>query len=130
MTKPRSRRARGQSEIAGLVWRFFCDALTPEDEAGDTWTLLGLRHDIEHLIIVSPPLTRPLSETWHDHEAEIVAWWIEERPGTRPTCWWRYSAPEPRQSHESEAGYLKRLGLFRPGEEKRLRPADFAGRAN
>ena len=45
----------------------------------------------------------------------IVQEWIIDRPGTRPTCWWKFQAPEPRvrcggigtPSHERLANVLR-----------------------
>ena len=34
---------------------------------------------------------------WDRVRDEILAGWIEQRPGSRPLYWWRYSAPEPRR---------------------------------
>ena len=95
---------------------------------------------------------------WRAHREEILAGWIKRRRGTRPSCWWRFDAPqEPRlqvggkgepwpQSEfderrfpmgwlavdaadppllESDAAFLKRLGLLLPGEAQRLRAADY-----
>jgi hypothetical protein len=38
-----------------------------------------------------------LRSAWEKSKAEILAEWIDEKPGTRPWAWWRYSAPEPRR---------------------------------
>ena len=34
---------------------------------------------------------------WTAHAAAIVSDWAEQRPGTRPSFWWKYDAPEQRQ---------------------------------
>lgn len=34
---------------------------------------------------------------WGQLRDEIVASWAEQRPGTRPTAWWRFDASEPRR---------------------------------
>jgi hypothetical protein len=34
-----------------------------------------------------------LAELWRLHGADVTAKWIKERPGTRPTMWWRFDAP-------------------------------------
>jgi hypothetical protein len=121
MTRARS---RSVSEIDPLVWRFLCDTNTPADEENHKWTLLGLRCDDENLVWPTP-LSGTIRDVWKTHEPGILAWWAKEKAGTRPTCWWKYTAPEPRRPGESEASCLKRLGLFKPGEEKRLRASDF-----
>lgn len=45
----------------------------------------------------------------------------DREPGTRPTAWWDYEAPEPLRAGESEYEYLKRLGLLLPWEAKQLK---------
>ncbi len=127
-----------------------------------------------------------LEEVWNDFLADALETWIADWPGSRPKCWWRYSAPEPRRrlggvgeacherlaytpwfeygvpvswidrelaaslnpagypggkamdpplvpidaddppSFESQATYLDRLGLFQPGERRRLGRANFS----
>jgi hypothetical protein len=37
------------------------------------------------------------ADLWREHEAEVVAEWAAEHPGTRPPLWWRTSAPEGRR---------------------------------
>src|SRR5262249_30919279 len=36
-------------------------------------------------------------QLWAENGQDIVKWWAGERPGTRPWCWWKYEAPEPRK---------------------------------
>ena len=135
-----------------------------------------------------------LATLWATHSERIVAEHVVESPGTRPSRWWRYVAPEPRRRlggagtpvseallackpiyqdglpaiwitpgqvkyysgtavnirgepigeryptdafkgvaidhndpprFESQAAYLKRLGLFLSGEERQLKKTDF-----
>lgn len=35
--------------------------------------------------------------TWEQIREEFIARWAEQRPGTRPTAWWRFDASEPRR---------------------------------
>jgi hypothetical protein len=175
MTKARPRRDRTEPEIDELSWRFLCDATTPEDEAEKNWHLLTLRFDEKELAVFPPPTGKSTSQLWAEFREQVLEWWLKERPGTRPWCWWRFDAPERRRRvggtgttysefgnrdeytpdfglptprawltgfeassrdvepfdpanppiFEAEAVYLKRLGLFLPGEEKRLEPSDF-----
>jgi hypothetical protein len=37
-----------------------------------------------------------LESIWRDYAGVVVTEWIIERPGTRPSTWWRSDAPEPR----------------------------------
>lgn len=34
-----------------------------------------------------------LEAMWREHGAEFVEEWAARSPGTRPACWWRWSAP-------------------------------------
>lgn len=38
-----------------------------------------------------------LREVWEELRGEVLAAWIEKRPGTRPLRWWEYDAPELRR---------------------------------
>jgi hypothetical protein len=66
-----------------------------------------------------------LRELWATHGAEVLAHWTQERPGTRPSTWWR-AYPEHRRVRlnmkfrESEASFLLRNDLLLPGERERL----------
>jgi hypothetical protein len=66
---------------------------------------------------------------WCEHGDTIVARHVDRYPGSRPVNWWRFDAPEPRCSDESQSAYLKRRGLLLPGERERLRPCDFSAEA-
>jgi len=176
MTKARPRRPRNDADIDELSWRFLCDATTPEDEAKHHWHLHTLRFDEKDFAIVPPPTGKSTSELWAEFREQVLEWWLKERPGTRPWCWWQFDAPERRRRvggtgttfsefgrdrdeytpdfglptprawltgyeassrgvqsldpadpplFEAQATYLKRLGLFLPGEEGRLKPGDF-----
>jgi hypothetical protein len=57
---------------------------------------------------------------WEQHRDRIVAEHVAENPGTRPTRWWEFDAPEPWDDDESEEEYLERLGLLPSGEQERL----------
>ena len=54
-------------------------------------------------------------QLWSEHGQMIVQEWIIDRPGTRPTCWWKFQAPGPRvrcsgigtPSHERLANVLR-----------------------
>jgi hypothetical protein len=73
-------------------------------------------------------------DLWRQHADSVLREWVLDRPGTRPSGWWRFSADRPRErprvQHqpslvESEASYLLRNNLLLPGERRRLRAADF-----
>ena len=93
---------------------------------------------------------------WREHRDQVLEDWIKKHPGTRPSQWWRFEAPERRRQvsggrprptsrvmfhypkgvpfplhrdddtrFESEASYLRRLGLLRAPEARRLTEADY-----
>jgi hypothetical protein len=39
----------------------------------------------------------PGAELWAQHRDEVLAYWVEAHPGTRPLGWWRLEAPGLRQ---------------------------------
>jgi hypothetical protein len=65
------------------------------------------RHDISpnlRAALFGEPLPEPdaaywpdfdnlLEAAWREHERTILAAWCATYPGTRPPCWWRWSAP-------------------------------------
>jgi hypothetical protein len=86
---------------------------------------------------------------WRSAQPNALREWIRHHPGTRPRCWWAFSAPEPmravvrgrgtpllaelvcgRPVHwrdwssdleiESQAAYLRRHGLLTAGESTRI----------
>jgi hypothetical protein len=95
MTKARPRRDRTEPEIDEESWRFLCDAVTAEDLAG--WLNITLVFNLDDKGVVAPPTGKTTSELWAQFGADVLAWWIKENPGTRPWCWWKFAAPEPRR---------------------------------
>ena len=88
MPTNRSRRPRNRrhAEISEVAWRFLNDAPAPGDS--DTWEHFMLKYNHhDHGRGYS------CEDLWNLYADEITAAWIKERPGTRPKCWWRYSAP-------------------------------------
>jgi hypothetical protein len=59
-------------------------------------------------------------ERWRLAEPTVLFWWKRNRPGTRPSRWWVWSAPELRPKGESELDYLRRHGLLDKVEEALL----------
>jgi hypothetical protein len=68
---------------------------------------------------------RSLHSFWDEHSAAIIAEWVIDRPGTRPSLFWLFDAPEPRCAFESEAAFLDRFQLLLPGEKRRIASSDF-----
>ena len=42
-------------------------------------------------------LSDRLPSLWQEHGPAILTSWIEAKPGTRPSCWWKFDAPENRR---------------------------------
>jgi hypothetical protein len=82
----RTRRTRSRrANISALAWRFLTDTSTPAD-----------CQTFEHFFLHGNRYNRAGSNAeslWLSAADEIVTAWIKEHPGTRPACWWRYSAP-------------------------------------
>lgn len=60
---------------------------------------------------------------WRELGDTIVARHIARYPRTRPVNWWRFDAPEPRRSGETQYQYLARHGLLAPSERRSQRSA-------
>ena len=101
-------------DLPGPVLRTLFDCETQEDWHGPVWAVWELRYgDAAHC------------PEWTQHKAAILAVWIADRPGTRPSIWWRLDAPGERPPGESQASFLKRHKLLLRGEGRRLGLADF-----
>ena len=37
---------------------------------------------------------RPCLDLWRLYGPMVLELWIKERPGTRPSCWWRFEGPD------------------------------------
>src|SRR5207302_945924 len=57
--------------------------------------------DLEYTLLTAPWRGDGLNVTgeqlWAEYGEQATAEWVERYPGTRPTPWWRYAVPEPRQ---------------------------------
>jgi hypothetical protein len=97
MTRPRRPRGgvRGMSQA---LWLDFVDEPIPDE----LWGELFFIREEERL------------EQWRLLRDQIIEAWARERPGTRPSHWWRYTAPkEPVPvygGHRLEAAHRRRLG--------------------
>ena len=49
------------------------------------------------LFLLRHPDGRALGEAWQRHGDAVTRAWARRYPGTRPSAWWRFTAPEPRQ---------------------------------
>lgn len=84
----------------------------------------GNRFAVHSFARVAPAL-------WRAHRDAILADWIDDKPGTRPSCWWMLDAPNPPppwrtwsiRNHPIPAAeqraFLQRHGLLLPCEADR-----------
>lgn len=89
----RTRRSRGRTrDITEAQWAYINDADLPEGTTGcERYEL-----DFNTSLSASGPLT---SELWSAFGVAVIDRWAVERPGTRPSCWWRFASNEPRLRH-------------------------------
>ena len=57
---------------------------------------------------------------WSQYRDEVLTYWTDKHPGTRPARWWLYEANQDAPPRRKQAGILRRLGLLTADEEKRL----------
>jgi hypothetical protein len=81
----RRRHDRRRIEIPPEVIDYFLERESdPPRESALEWCL---EYDNDIALDALP------STYWSPAEEEVLEEWIETRPGTRPLCWWRWSAP-------------------------------------
>ena len=99
--------ARHPSELLPVEWAFLHDQREPEDaEFGVWWSLC--RGDGDDAFRPGRP---SVSQMWAQLGAQITAEHVAEWPGSRPKCWWRYDAPEPRRRLDANPGQPGRPDL-------------------
>lgn len=60
------------------------------------WAILtdDLPHaNADRFVLLESESYNDLLPYWNEHRRAILADWIKAKPGTRPSCWWRYEAP-------------------------------------
>jgi hypothetical protein len=79
----------------------------------------GSDEDIERFCLEAGIGEVTLEELWRRHKDAVLAAWVEERPGSRPSCWWRWDAKEGRRKvgGAGEARYLR----YEPGKYRSLK---------
>ena len=85
-----SKSRRTDGDITDLQWDFLHDQIATDDPRRTAqehrWALYELTTNRK----VGQISARPCAELWARHGPQILAWWITEHPGTRPSCWWRF----------------------------------------
>jgi hypothetical protein len=130
MLKRRVGKLHTSGELLEVELLFLRDEELPEDRpfADDCawWSMLGMaggwggpRKEREPEGFLGP--ARPsVFDMWRAVGEGIVQDWIKDAPGTRPRCWWKFDAPEPRAAGETQVEYLRRHSLLLPGEARQL----------
>lgn len=78
--RPSSIRKRSRPKLTDDEWRYFFDR---EPENRFLRFTLGRGRG---------------ASLWEEAREKVLKWWIEARPGTRPSAWWRSDAPRmPKQ---------------------------------
>jgi hypothetical protein len=98
---PRKRRidkAKPHAEISAAAWAFLNDLATPDDSES---TL--------EIFMLDDPNGEALREVWDRARAEVLAGWIKEHPGTRPSAWWKCEAPRQPMGNFQGCYYDARL---------------------
>jgi hypothetical protein len=113
--KRRVGKMRVSGELTATELAFLEDRPLPPDadfEADSQWWSMEV-HDAD-------PAFRPgrpsVSEMWRELGETITAEWAQDRPGRRPSSWWRFDAPEPRRRLKGcgEASWPDRLSRGLP----------------
>jgi hypothetical protein len=58
-------------------------------------------------------------QDWQQHKAEVLEYWIERYPGTRPKTWWFFEIVGSRP--EKQTAYLRKHNLLTESELKTLK---------
>ena len=90
-------RRRRKPAVSEYAWAILTDAPLP---AGQNFGKYRLRDRLPAL--------------WREHAAQILPAWIEAKPGTRPSCWWTFDAPEPRRRLGGAVDPLAEVSAYAP----------------
>ena len=98
--KRRVAKLRNGQEVSDAAWAFLHDEPFPPDTR--QWDRYELEHNCK--LGTCEPVVELL---WADLGADITAQWAKDHPGTRPSAWWRFSAPRgPYVYQDSRRGAL------------------------
>lgn len=75
------KKPKARHECPPNLWARINDAPLAED-AG-RWAEFRYQFPDEHRLLGA----------WHKYGEEVLATWIKQHPGTRPSTWWRFDAP-------------------------------------
>jgi len=119
---PRKRLVRSrapETETTNDVLGFIADGLYGEPENENPFPFFGIVSDGHQQVC----------DAWNKYREKILTDWIVANPCTRPSLWWQFDAPRPknhedhetaRQHRESQAHFLKRHGQLLSSERRYL----------
>lgn len=87
MATNRTKRTRGRRKlsVSPTVWALMNDQPIPPDGNKFESFILGSS--------AARTQGQSLQDYWLKYRDKILEEWIQEKPGTRPSCWWRFDAP-------------------------------------
>jgi hypothetical protein len=91
MSRPNRPRQAATSGPSPTAWAWLHDAPMPANfNRIELWALKGDCGEFS-------PTGKTGQQLWTEYREDVLAWWIEEYPGTRPSLWWHHDAPrQPR----------------------------------
>jgi hypothetical protein len=78
------------ADVSDFEWGVLTDEIDPEQATKTLDELLAVWHAEPGGAQGGRPT---LGDLWLLHGEAIVAEWVKRHPGTRPSCWWRWTAP-------------------------------------
>ncbi len=109
MPTTRTRRRRSfKPAVTDTQWRLLHDE-TPGPDIGLGWEVFAFEDEAEE-----PPWPfRGARSLWGEYANTILEEWVPQRPGTRPSCWWRFSAPRQPAGNFPDCSWDGKLPLVR-----------------
>lgn len=102
--KRRPGKAHVSSELTTAEWSFLRDEPMPPDAGFDeqsaSWAMAKWGDEDENTFREGRPSVRAM---WQELGESITAEHAQASPGMRPSCWWRFDAPEQRRRLGSSA---------------------------
>jgi hypothetical protein len=89
---------RPKLEISDAAWAFLNDLPTPDDT-----------ESAFEILMLGNPNDEALGELWDRARGEVLAGWVKDHPGTRPSAWWKCECPRQPMGTFQGAYYDGRL---------------------
>ena len=89
---------RPKLEISDAAWAFLNDLPAPDDTESTF-----------EIFMLDDPNGEALRELWGRARGEVLAGWLKDHPGTRPSAWWKCEAPRQPMGNFQGCYYDARL---------------------